>query len=1263
MGPSARADADASPEEGVQWLRSLLLEARAGLTYVEDYETPRLFTATGADGATWFAQIAQSVAGDWARVDEATSLLLAESDHLRALAAEAAEPRRTRLLEARRLYLEKAAELLATYRETVATVHDSFLGDFLPEDLPDLVFPGEIRIESIAGGGSLDFATGAFTGRLSGEMQLPKFETSLNLLNASFDSRGNFAFSAYGETAFPPDSSEAVTFSVPPRRPLLLQVSETGAFRAAGGVRLDLANGNRLETFFDIDDPRYEFGFSFSGGITLDLAKELTLLRPTIDFDQTADLSLEAWTGLGQFFGSLAQGYESFLADSPALPSLDDLDVGQPPEFADPETAIPFDVLDAWIVGVGNEFVRPTLNGGAEATIAPIRAMLDAFAADLTAAREQATLPSLPQIERLKKVNDLNRKAAAAVREAGAASLLGDDRTDLLDRTQALAEEAAEVAAGFLADMPAAKTDFRTGFSGISFYAGAVASAALVGSDLAIDEALIFSKLDEWRATWLDGYGLNPDGSVKDAATFGTLGHDDLRFLLSAAIDLGAREQALQREPSNALPRVLARHEFELCRARYLAAVAANDLEARAYFAMRLLDLAPIEDLLDFTDPAAPEEALLLLEAFQETWEAVAQSAGGGPTRAKLATSLLRAARHLVEADNQRARRRAADLFGETAGAGVPLPTMAVAEQPPTFLESLSAAFRILAEANLFPPAAEERAQSNSGAFLENYFAALGEAYGDTTLVEQHLRGSLDALETMLDIIAWTRAHLPAEGELLGEFETSWRALHMRWVGMAAAQEQAWLLAAYIRELGAAATRYGEGVGSSLEAAFTTAAREAGDGLEDVVGALAGLVDAIGSEAFEFALPGDLRIERLGGLLALDRVTGAWNLAFDGRASFPEVNVVFDLREAALASTGEFELSMLTSGPVPFGLQEGVELEIENAFSLGGNLFTPRLDSFSASGRLFADESATTYDVALDYSFLDPDHLFAVETSFSGPHVLFTDDLLVLEGGFGFNLRTNGGSVPTQGGLATQMKVGLLARPTAEDEVALRDEGDYYLVFEGMAAVGFDTVRQVSTLRLESGQLTLPNDVFTDEENPGPATIALQSVISVEVSLEDGAVTFGDENGNPEVRIGFNNLKADLPGVEGAQLTIANAVLLLSGTAFPVLENIDASFQFPLPGGDADDAAQHRLVQTTITGVNWRIDGFPDAATIALANEVHLVDLEAFDLFVAAGTGLGLEQVTVGAQTRTRLSFEGGIRGEIDGDVLYEPDEAGGGGG
>ncbi|MFW6353921.1 MAG: hypothetical protein ACOC3I_06000, partial [Verrucomicrobiota bacterium] len=74
-------------------------------------------------------------------------------------------------------------------------------------------------------------------------------------------------------------------------------------------------------------------------------------------------------------------------------------------------------------------------------------------------------------------------------------------------------------------------------------------------------------------------------------------------------------------------------------------------------------------------------------------------------------------------------------------------------------------------------------------------------------------------------------------------------------------------------------------------------------------------------------------------------------------------------------------------------------------------------------------------------------------------------------------------------------------------------------------------------------------------------------------------------------------------------------------------------------------------------------DGFPDAATIALANEVHLVDLEAFDLFVAAGTGLGLEQVTVGAQTRTRLSFEGGIRGEIDGDVLYEPDEAGGGGG
>jgi hypothetical protein len=126
-------------------------------------------------------------------------------------------------------------------------------------------------------------------------------------------------------------------------------------------------------------------------------------------------------------------------------------------------------------------------------------------------------------------------------------------------------------------------------------------------------------------------------------------------------------------------------------------------------------------------------------------------------------------------------------------------------------------------------------------------------------------------------------------------------------------------------------------------------------------------------------------------------------------------------------------------------------------------------------------------------------------------------------------------------------------------------------------------------------------------------------------------------------------------------MAVNHAQLSLSTTALPVLKSIDATFQFPLPGMDATQAAQNRTVSLNLTGKDWRLDGFPSQATLTLAQNLRIVDMDGVDIDLLGGTAipgcqttLSLTTVGTGPQRRTTLALFGGMRMQFDTKLLSD---------
>jgi hypothetical protein len=1239
-----------SPELVIDWLRALAAEAPFDLTDSDPNTQPRLYTERMDDGRTWLEYAVDSLgaaaggdpadaatANEWARLDEAVALLLAEADKMKIEAAQrAGTAAEADFNTARRKYLAGAARLLKFYSTAAGDVFDATAGALNPLALPDWQMPAEIQLHNIAGAARLNVRTGEFSGRLSGNMEIPAFDTMLDVPNLSFDSRGNFDLTAFGTTELPPGDTRAVTLTIPARRPLMVHFSDDGDFRVAGGVQLDLPDGIRLDAFFDVDDPRYEFGLGFAGGVTLKLAKEIALIRPVVNFTAAAPLTVEALRGFSQFFGSLGKGFENFLADSPDLPDPASFDVGRPPEFEVPESVVPFDAIDAWITALGNDVVRPAINGSINVTLQHARNIIAGMRAEVAAVQTQLT-PAIPEIQQLARIVELNAEARNMAALAAAQQALGVDSTRIQEDIRATAEDSAGKAKAWLQGLNA-NVELKTGLAILRLYVDAAAEASLAGSNENFDPVLAATKIAAFRARVLGSFGVNASGAISDAAKVAALSPADLRLAVTTLIELDVMEQLLG--PSTGLPMVQAvsRILFERLRDQYNIAVTRGDIEQRAVLSMRLLDLASDQEDIGFTVTDA--ELQFMTNAWTETFDVIAARGSGGATGKKLAGSFMEAARGLVSAENRAVMRRRHDLFAETQKKDVREESLGLAER--TFLQKVRSAMNILEGRGLLTSIVLSGYKSRLADWLEFSRQRFADNFPVTAAVERNLEEASNTLIELADMLAFLDDLVPENVQLLGAFQSTWQALHIKWTGVAELRKAHWYFAAYARELAAAISRYGDGTSAALTNSFRVAGTEAVAGLSRTVTALAAIFDTVGLEDFAFPLPGDLRIDRASGRVVFNRLTGDWEVGFGAKLGFPDSDFTLDVRNATLAKNGDFSLSLGTAGNVPLGGSSKINYTVAN-FTASGN--TAQSFQFDGSGTLTYDGSTRVGDefsVGLGVGFDSQTGVVNLNANLNNSPLRFSEDIVLLQGAAGVTF----GTQSPQGALTVSGKLGILARSKPLPAPGLTAQ-NFWLTIDALPTTFIFSETDVRA-EFTGGSISLPPDLFTSTAQPGdlPVTVAITGRLCLRYIFATGQVEFCSDPGAP-FTLALTNLKLALPELPGFQLLISNTTFELSGTQFPLLKNLTASVTVPLPGADAANAAQNRSGTFIITAQNWRIDGLPEAASIGIGQDLRLADFSGFTVDVLAGSAFSLASNN-GSPRRLTIGLTGGMKAGFD---------------
>lgn len=1169
---------------------------------------------------------------------------------------------------------------------------------------------GQFNISNIAGAARLQLTDGVLYGQLSGEVGLPALESSLTIQSLTFATDGRLDLTAYGQSRLQTDgNAPGPVVSIMPRRPLTLSLNPDGDVSVGGGVRLSLPDGNQMEGFFAIDDPEYAFGFAFAGSLTLKLAKELILIRPTIDTELAASFTNDTLLAAGRFFSSFNKGLETFAGTAPSLPDPGQIRLGVPPAFEAPVTSLPTDLFGAWLTGVGNATLHPLMQGAADAYAASVKTLLDTLSnmgADLEAIRQE-TETDLAQLRRLREIIDLNEKAREAM------SNLSPDDADTQRLTQAVedsSQKTADLIREKLEGLPA-DVDPKIGRGAIRGFLDAAATNSSMGGSVPIDSDFLTTKMREWNANTLSKYGLAPDGSTTDPTKFEELNREEARGLIIYSMDESADRATLGDESETTIPIAV----WEKLGTKLLDdvmqdlddAIARNDLEG---IALSSVCLSRVMDIFTAGLDFPGDFDFDVFVSKQETaLAAIVANAGSVETGNKLAGELFEAAARYVALEEKRAQAFANRLLGvedakaaSEKGSSAHSPQFEPRQQlvdttmeapQPSDTSIFSAFWTLLNRENAAPDPTLKAILLRITESVERDAVVLS---SDAEALERDLRGSLERLKELSEAIALLKRTLPSEPEtpvLVEKFTNTWQALHVRWTVVAEAQKAHWLVSEYMEHLFSLYTNYETELGTALTEAFRLATEDAVLSLAAISDGLGGIVSAIGTETFAVKLPGDIEVQRLSGELAFNRETGAWQLAFGGKLGFPDVEASFEVPYGRIESTGDFSLSLKSILNGPFGLDPSFSLGLSIP-APGGQPFTGRLpfatgvdarghpefqssilNGFSGSGILYqdlGDNAVASWSAAVSYAHLDPGHRFGITTSTAERQALLSDEVLLFNGGFGFSLETDLDNSPTQSALSVQSDVGILLRPEARAKsISERTPEDYFLYFSGGTEVAFDASTDTAQLTLfDGGTLRLPEG-FTLEGASGAAEVALLSKLVIAIDPQRiSPLSFSDGADGP-ARIAISNLGFTLPLVDSARADSVvstmdapggpdpasipgfqagiSSVLKLHGTEFPILERISATVSFPHPSAPTDDTQRLSLI---VSGQDWRIDGLPKAASINLGSDLHLVALDGFDLFLASGSGFGITRVPVGSSERLRLKASGTVRASIDAELI-----------
>ena len=204
---------------------------------------------------------------------------------------------------------------------------------------------------------------------------------------------------------------------------------------------------------------------------------------------------------------------------------------------------------------------------------------------------------------------------------------------------------------------------------------------------------------------------------------------------------------------------------------------------------------------------------------------------------------------------------------------------------------------------------------------------------------------------------------------------------------------------------------------------------------------------------------------------------------------------------------------------------------------------------------------------------------------------------------------------------------------------------DFWLTIDALPTQFRFTERDF-TAEFTGGSITLPPDLFSTNGPSGqrPVTVGITGRLCVRYDYVLNRLEFCGTPGQPFL-VALQNLQLQLPELPGFALE-------LSGTQFPLLKNLNAMLALPLPGADATNTNQNRSVSVVVSGQDWRIDGLPGAASVALGSDLRLADFNGFTFDLLNGSGLGMARTGAAGQPGILFTLTGNLRGGFDQRLL-----------
>ena len=1221
------------------------------------------------------AEVAGSQQG-WSELHQATTTLLKESDRLSA-DADAGH---------RKAYLDQAVVLLhAAHDVAVALWEDE---DSRRQANPllqvaDLLLPGDLHVDKVAGSVAFDRSSGALDGAFSGELRLPKFDLALTVDNASFASGGEFDLNAHGSLALPSAADPRVRLSVTSAHPLHVQFRAPRELKVSGGGKVE-AGGMTFEAYFGLEDPLYVFGAS-AQGIRFDLADKLRLMVPTLAADEVYDA--DTAKVLNDYFGSINSSLEG-LVPPPAEPGpasmasmVSPQDVapvatsaGEPPAFEPAYAPSPLDALEAW---ANAELVDARLHliRDYAATVKSVTQQLKVVADSLRSQPGKLDLPGLLVRDRLmekiclalhnKQGRGASGEYAQLVASPEFASFLTETENAIIailtSSDPALVERAPEVASlagGFDEQMRCFRQDY--------------------------DPTRLMAAYQQFLTTQsrnlFEHFGLNPvtgEALIPPTRLNSITNVVELRVGVTNFIKFNSYVQLTGQAESmvnyRTATRTLALRWRHLVYEEIKKLAPANTQDFYAKLD-RLRHARP--DPGQCRAPEVPEllklyadlrkwrtEIGLIVElsmlSFEWPAEGIEQPYGPDATF-ELSMEISNATKAWTEAllwaDNLKTdgtsigdgrSNRVTKCDWQTRYVPEEGRTRPVLVERRLDLEQLvgddfkkrsPAEARVAGQATGSP-----KAQASVDVAARNALQAAEAALLQKAGVLRKPAG-LALMETLVKLATWAQEHDPAQLPVvqvhIAEMVDSLTAdsggtpaatpapaaidsTSPRWVG----------LAAYAGALIDASAMDVFKDAPSVRQSFLTQASKLIRAEAGVAGRLSSLIPSI--RPVDLGLPGDLMVNRVFGEVQFHRDTGLVNGTFGGRLEFPDLqNAYFEINKATLDSNFNFSIDAATAGPLPI---DGVSLAA--TLKASGGLHQPLL--LNGTGKLNLNNGP---DVAVTLSFDQAARTLSFDTAVTDLQSLrLTDDAVLFNAGFGFTLKPTAQT----GELHATGTAGLFAKGPLPTTVT---RTNFHLIVDGLTA---SILFHPGGLELHAtnGTLRLPDFFKAGLCTPaapgsGPA-IALSPLHPVVVSFATD-----DGHGNPSLafagEIDFANIGFNVPGMEGLGGELCSARLLFSDRQLPAFTNLNGTVSIPLPPGQTS--------RVDILNGAWRVDGFP-TGKIALRNDLTLLDQGGLSFKLLAlgntncprGSALTLSRGTDGLP---HLAVDGGVEVDLPATML-----------